>query len=870
MTQLLDRLAAGRPNELNDEAAALAALDAIESAAPLPSPEAVRGRLPEKGVTVGLHALLARALAEDGDVEEADRVLLQIAERLNQAGFWRPLVRVVEPLLDRHPQVVGPLLVRIRAQGGPVPDTLLFRAHDRLPDHGLLAWEAARARQAAGEDEPSYEAAALALPELLEDKNFDPAEEAFLLLAGSGKPTLVPVLVKALDLLARQGEWSRFDMFLDLAGDLLSGDAGAPIAWPMIEAVWLKHPDPEGIRPAVVRLAEGSLAHYPNPSGLIRVARLNIPSEEPSRCLERLAHARRLPPGYFAFHTGWGIGEIRENDTETVVIDFPTRPLHRMRLETALRSLIALEPTDLRVLAVHDPEKLKRLVREEPATIFASALKQLPEREGKLDRIRKTLVPGVIPSTGWAGWWKKAREAVASDPRIDARRAYENIYRLREPGEEAGGIDLPVWNPKADTIRNLAVLDTFLEHHPDRREDLRTAFLDSVNERTAETTLPAPERAVAALWVERFGCSPAVPAGDLVTGAFEFNTLSKAWQVELADHLQSTVGWGIALTSRLTGIRRRALEALLVSGDLDPVAREVLTSARSRPEAAIHLLEEGPGRLPGDPNSWSRPLVMALVDLVEDPPRETYRKRALALLDEGSALFEHLRRAPLTEDNGTVFITRLKRWQSSDTYRFPLLDFLRQTGQEFIVEAVEDHRQRAAARLAARGENTEVDPYDGALVVTRHSLDRLEAERRRLGMELKTTIPRAIETARELGDLKENAEYHAAKAKQAEYARRFQDLEAQLQRVRLIEDLARDSGLALPGTEITLEPLVDGAARTIWMLGEGDEDLGPEVVSYKAPLGQALHRRREGETVELPDDGSQVAYRIAAVRERLP
>ena len=126
-----------------------------------------------------------------------------------------------------------------------------------------------------------------------------------------------------------------------------------------------------------------------------------------------------------------------------------------------------------------------------------------------------------------------------------------------------------------------------------------------------------------------------------------------------------------------------------------------------------------------------------------------------------------------------------------------------------------------------------------------------------------------IAVARSYGDLRENAEYAAAKAKQAAYANRFEDLERLLNGIRLIEDLPREDGVATPGTEVELED-ADGDRLSLWLLGEGDQEIGEGVVSYKAAVGRALRGRRVGEEVTLPRESGDVTYRVTRVRERLP
>ena len=202
-----------------------------------------------------------------------------------------------------------------------------------------------------------------------------------------------------------------------------------------------------------------------------------------------------------------------------------------------------------------------------------------------------------------------------------------------------------------------------------------------------------------------------------------------------------------------------------------------------------------------------------------------------------------------------------------------MLEFLQEVGHGEISEVVEGHRARSAAKLGDRMNSESDDPYEGDLVVTRPTLMRLEDERQRVGMELKTVIPAAIQKAREHGDLRENAEYKAAKDKQANYAKRFEELEAQLKSVRLIESLEREPDRALPGTELTLVPAGTESGSeplVLWLLGEGDQALGEGVVSYKAPVGQAVFRKRVGDEMEIPGPDGARRYRLAEVRERLP
>jgi transcription elongation factor GreA len=153
--------------------------------------------------------------------------------------------------------------------------------------------------------------------------------------------------------------------------------------------------------------------------------------------------------------------------------------------------------------------------------------------------------------------------------------------------------------------------------------------------------------------------------------------------------------------------------------------------------------------------------------------------------------------------------------------------------------------------------------------MTRRVYERTRQELTDLETALKTTIPHAIQKARELGDLRENAEYHSAKLKQAQAETRVLLLVERLREVELIDDLVPDAGVVSPGTAVTVRH-ADGATSTFWILGEGDNELGPEVVSYRAPIGLALLGRRIGDAVSWLAEGVEVRGTVTAVEPRSP
>src|SRR6266516_7963092 len=203
---------------------------------------------------------------------------------------------------------------------------------------------------------------------------------------------------------------------------------------------------------------------------------------------------------------------------------------------------------------------------------------------------------------------------------------------------------------------------------------------------------------------------------------------------------------------------------------------------------------------------------------------------------------------------------------SGDRLLFPVLEAARRLGLGEEAEAVLAARQRSVDKLfhgvGQQAEDTNLS------VMTRVTWERLKRELERLERELRTTIPATIQKARELGDLRENAEYHSAKLKQANVSKLVASLQLRLARARFVDDMAHRDGVVGLGAEVVLES--DDAIVTYWILGAGEHHHGEHVISFQAPVGRALMGRAIGDEVELGEGPQRRHYRIVSIERRLP
>ena len=130
--------------------------------------------------------------------------------------------------------------------------------------------------------------------------------------------------------------------------------------------------------------------------------------------------------------------------------------------------------------------------------------------------------------------------------------------------------------------------------------------------------------------------------------------------------------------------------------------------------------------------------------------------------------------------------------------------------------------------------------------------------------------PRIVEdiaTARAHGDLKENAEYHAAKEEQSFCEGRIKEIESKLSRMQVI-DVARlnQDGRCVFGTTITLMNVEDDSEITYQIVGEDEADIALGKISCHSPIASALMGNEEGEEVTVKAPAGSIVYEILEVQ----
>lgn len=149
--------------------------------------------------------------------------------------------------------------------------------------------------------------------------------------------------------------------------------------------------------------------------------------------------------------------------------------------------------------------------------------------------------------------------------------------------------------------------------------------------------------------------------------------------------------------------------------------------------------------------------------------------------------------------------------------------------------------------------------------MTREGVTALEAEQRRLQEEERPAIIQAIATAREHGDLSENAEYHAARERQSFVEGRLAELKSIISLAEIIDPTTLSGDVVRFGATVELADEETDAESTYQIVGTHEADINKGRLSVTAPLARALIGKSLGDSVEVVSPGGSKFYEIIKV-----
>lgn len=169
-------------------------------------------------------------------------------------------------------------------------------------------------------------------------------------------------------------------------------------------------------RKEIIECFQSKYADHSNLDEYIRVSNINQSWRPIHEAIADFEKHISFDTGNFVFHRSWGIGRIREISGDNITIDFAKKRGHRMSLKMAINALDVLPKDHIWVLrAVWKKDKLKKLVKERIVWALKTVIRSLGNA-ADMKKIKAELVPAILTPGEWSSWSTKAREQLKTNP----------------------------------------------------------------------------------------------------------------------------------------------------------------------------------------------------------------------------------------------------------------------------------------------------------------------------------------------------------------------------------------------------------------------------------------------------------------------
>jgi transcription elongation factor GreA len=149
--------------------------------------------------------------------------------------------------------------------------------------------------------------------------------------------------------------------------------------------------------------------------------------------------------------------------------------------------------------------------------------------------------------------------------------------------------------------------------------------------------------------------------------------------------------------------------------------------------------------------------------------------------------------------------------------------------------------------------------------ITREGYEKLKTDLDRMQHHDMLEVTKRVAAARDLGDLSENAEYHAAREEQGLLQARINELKGRLSRAQIMERANGSSDTVVFGVKVTVKDLDFDDEEVFELVGPGEDDPDNNKILTTSPIGQGLIGKKVGEKAEIQVPKGMIRFQIVAI-----
>ncbi|MDD3179698.1 MAG: GreA/GreB family elongation factor [Opitutaceae bacterium] len=574
------------------------------------------------------------------------------------------------------------------------------------------------------------------------------------------------------------------------------------------------------------------------------------------------AKLEAMEPGAFCIHRSWGFGQIKNYDDsdQKLVIDFKGKKNHRMDPSFCVGTMEVLPEKHILVRKVTEPANVQKLIEEDPVQFVIEALSAYPNKAATANELEHTLSQ-VIGADKFKRWFASVKKNLIKDPRVAVPAKKTECYLVREQPVSAEAEILEEFtNTRSARRRITLAVDLLAASIKEEAKASLTQVLHSLADAVRESNqLDPAERLYGAFVRDELAkitglesSQFAPPQADLIKEVRGLHSIAEKipvhFQQRFLDLIKDThpTDWREIVFSLLKTSQGK-FTTECINFLIDHKESEELASVLTRWKTEQNL--RAPVLLWIIKNRHSKKFAKLLHNLIT--PR--LLGAIFFAIDYEALQSASSRRIPLAEalSDDPDLISDLLAAADTETARDLANTLLLNQGFEELtkksllarfIKLFPSLQSLVAGESEAREEK---------LLVSRGSYERKRTEYEDIVSRRIPENSKAIATAREHGDLRENSEFKMAKQEQQVLMSQKAQLERDLSRAQITDFADASIDQISVGTNVDLREVSNGKAVRYSVLGAWDSDPDNHVIAYKTPLGQALLGKKIGDHVKL-------------------
>lgn len=587
--------------------------------------------------------------------------------------------------------------------------------------------------------------------------------------------------------------------------------------------------------------------------------------------------------GSFVFHRNWGVGIIRKLENDTLTINFGrVGGIREIKLSMAVTALKPLAKDHIWVLkATKQKDELAKKIKAEKEWALETIIKSF-DNNCDFKRIKAELVPSILTTGEWTSWNTAAKKILDTNPIFGVNPNDISMYTVREgnitPTEKLAN----EFKAQKQFFARVDILMKFFENEEMDRTNESFAEMYSYFTGFLKNISKVTEQVLASYLVVRYISSQDSQFAFHVNETFAeiYNRIEdpRLIYAELKDskntHLKADFlecikmlpDWNVQYIRLFpTVLDMKLINELIKKGftaDVQKLARTSFEAFKDYRETVLFFFKDC------QDFDWFKAAdipyekqLITLINIIELTFREINNH---VNTTENKKINKNA--TALLFDNDTIFNYMFSKDESTVKKMYTLIDDIadidasyKSTARNKILEKYPDFKFRVSTE--------EKNSQPKGMIVTAKKLAEKKAEIDNIkNVELETN-KKDLADAKAKGDLKENAEYQAAKERKQYLEHTLAKLQEELNRAVIFDPTTSTTAVVSFATVVTLHNNVENKDEEYTILGPWESDPENNIISYMSPFGNAILDKKVGDTVKFTINEHNYDYTIKDIKK---